>query len=276
MASPHVPQRLKRDSIRRYAGGWAVVTGAARPGGLGYAFARQIAVEGLNLILVDVLGDELESRAARLRSDFGVEVRVAVCDLGERGPWPALEQAIDGAGVDLLVCNHMYTPTDTPPILDMALDVHHRMLDINARAYTTLIHTIGNRMRERNRGSIVIVASGAGLTSTPFTGAYSANKAFQIALGEALWFELGRTDVDVLIMIGGLMHTQGDALDQYPKWLIAEPEPVVREVLQAVGRKHMIIPGLVNRIFTLAQTRLSSRRRTVDTIGRFMAKGLGK
>jgi hypothetical protein len=38
----------------------------------------------------------------------------------------------------------------------------------------------------------------------------------------------------------------------------------------------MIIPGLVNRIFTLAQTRLSSRRRTVDTIGRFMAKGLGK
>ena len=55
----------------------------------------------------------------------------------------------------------MYTPTDTPMILDMELDVHHRMLDINARAYTTLIHTVGNRMRERNRGSIVIVSSDA-------------------------------------------------------------------------------------------------------------------
>ncbi len=270
------PQKLKSASIRRYAGGWAVVTGAARVEGLGYAFARQIAVEGLNLILVDVMEHELEGRAAELRSEFGVQVRAVTCDLSEIGPWPALERAMTDVEVDLLVCNHMFTPKDTPPILDMSLAVHHQMLDINARAYTTLIHVIGNRMRDRNRGSIVIVASGAGLTSAPFTGAYSANKAFQIALGEALWFELGRTDVDVLIMIGGLMRTQGDALDRYPRWMIADPAAVVREVLQAVGRQHMVIPGLANRVFTLAQTRLSSRRRTVHSIGRFMAKGLGK
>ncbi|MFP1155479.1 SDR family NAD(P)-dependent oxidoreductase [Mycobacterium sherrisii] len=252
------------------------MTGAARAEGLGYAFARQIAVEGVNLIVTDVIGDELERRAAQLRTDFGVEVRTATCDLGEAGPWAALDHAMDGLDVDLLVCNHMFTPKETPPILDMPLEVHHRMLDINARAYTTLVHTIGNRMRERNRGSIVIVASGAGLTSAPFTAAYSANKAFQIALGEALWFELGDTDIDVLVMIGGLMRTQGDALDQYPRWMIAEPAPVVREVLNALGRKHMVIPGLTNRIFTLVQTRVNSRRRTVQTIGRFMAKGLGK
>lgn len=276
MTTSVAPQRLNRPTVRRYAGGWAVVTGAARQEGLGYAFARQIAVEGVNLVLVDVMGDELARRAAELRADHGIQVRTAICDLAERGPWPALDEATAGIEVDLLVCNHMFTPADTPPILDMPLEVHHRMLDINARAYTTLIHTIGNSMRARNRGSIVIVASGAGLTSAPFTGAYSANKSFQITLGEALWFELGETDVDVLVVIGGLMRTQGDALDQYPKWMIAEPAPVVREVLNALGRKHMIIPGLLNRAFTLAQTRLSSRRRTVDTIGRFMAKGLGK
>jgi uncharacterized protein len=270
------PQPLHRDTLRRYAGGWAVVTGAARAPGLGYAFARQIAVEGLNLVLVDILADELERRAAELRAEFGVQVRVAVCDLGDAGPWAEFDRAITDVDIDLLVCNHMYTPTDTPMILDMELDVHHRMLDINARAYTTLIHTVGNRMRHRNRGSIVIVSSGAGLTSAPFTGAYSANKAFQIALGEALWFELGRTHVDVLVVIGGLMRTQGDALDAYPKFLIAEPAPVVREVLQAIGRKHLVIPGAANRAMTLLQTRLSSRRRAVQSIGRFMARGLGK
>ena len=267
---------IRRNSIRRYRGNWAVITGAARSEGLGYAFARQAAAEGMHVILVDIAEAELAARAAELAAEFGVEARAAVCDLSEPGPWPELETALAGVDVDLLACNHMYTPPDAPEILDMAIDVHHRMLDINARAYATLMHRIGNDMRSRGRGSIIVVSSGAGLTSAPYTGAYAANKAFQIALGEALWFELRDTGVEVLVMIGGLMRTQGDALDAYPRWLVAEPDAVVREVYGALGRKHMIIPGFANRMFTLAQTRLSSRRRTVQAIGRFQASGLGK
>ena len=267
---------IRRSSIRRYRGHWAVITGAARAEGLGYAFARQAAAEGMHVVVVDVAGPELEARAAELRAEFGVEARAAVCDLSTPGPWPGLDEALEGVEVALLVCNHMYTPADTPEILDMAVDVHHRMLDINARAYATLMHRLGNEMRARGRGSIVVVSSGAGLTSAPYTGAYAANKAFQIALGEALWVELNGTGVDVLVMVGGLMRTQGSSLDQYPQWLVAEPDAVVREVYGALGRKHMIIPGFANRMFTLAQTRLSSRRRTVRAIGRFQASGLGK
>ena len=114
------------------------------------------------------------------------------------------------------------------------------------------------------------------LTSAPYTAAYAANKAFQIKLGEALWYELQSTGVDVLIMIGGLMNTQGDALEKYPRWLMAETAPVVREVLSAVGRKHMVIPGLPSRAFLFVQTRLMTRRRAVLSIGRFMSSGLGK
>jgi short-subunit dehydrogenase len=170
----------------------------------------------------------------------------------------------------------MFTPTDTPPILDMPLETHSRMIDINARAYTNLIHRFGREMRDRGRGAIIIVASGAGLTSAPYTAAYAANKAFQIKLGEALWYELQGTGVDVLIMIGGLMNTQGDALAKYPHWMIAETAPVVREVLSAVGRKHMVIPGFPSRAFLFVQTRLMTRRRAISSIGRFMASGLGK
>jgi short-subunit dehydrogenase len=69
----------------------------------------------------------------------------------------------------------------------------------------------------------VIVASGAGLQTTPYTGAYSANKAFQRALGEALWYELQGSGVDVLVAAPGLMDTQGDALAGYPQWMIMRP-----------------------------------------------------
>ncbi|KUI26486.1 hypothetical protein AU195_05620 [Mycobacterium sp. IS-1496] len=270
--------RMRRHvtAIDAYAGGWALVSGAARAEGLGFAFARRLAAAGLNLVLTDVLDADLSARADELVSQFGVDVRTAVCDLGSPAPYPELEAAVAGVAIDVLVCNHMFTPADTPTILDMPLDTHSRMIDINARGYTNLIHRFGTQMRSRGRGAIIIVASGAGLTSAPFTAAYSANKAFQIALGEALWYELRGTGVDVLVMIGGLMNTQGDALDQYPRYLMAEPEDVVREVVSAVGRKHLVVPGLANRLFLLTQTRLMSRRRTVSAIGRFMAKGLGK
>jgi len=270
------PAPLKRKTIAPYSHRWALVTGAARPEGLGYAFARQLAVEGMNLVLVDVLGEELQSRADELHSDFGIETRSVACDLGEPAPYDALEDGVGDIEVDVVVCNHMYTPTDTPAILDVPLETQSRMLDINARAYSNLVHRFGTAMRERGRGAIVIVASGVGLTSGPYNGVYAANKAFQIVLGETLWYELKGTGVDVLVVIGGLMNTQGDAFAKFPRLLVAEPEPVAREVLSALGRKHMVIPGIVNRTFVLAQTRLMSRRRTVSSIGRFLEKGLNK
>ncbi len=55
---------------------------------LGYAFARQLAVEGLSLLLVDILDEDLHPRAKELRRQFGVDVRTATCDLGAHAPYP--------------------------------------------------------------------------------------------------------------------------------------------------------------------------------------------
>jgi short-subunit dehydrogenase len=263
-------------SIAKYAGGWAVITGAARAQGLGYEFARQLAAAGLNLVLVDVLDVELHERTGELQARFGIQARAVVQDLSAAPPLAALERAVADLDIDVLVCNHMFTPADAPEILDMPIELHHKLIDVNARAYVTLAHRFAGPMRDRGRGAVIIVASGAGLAPTPFASQYSANKAYQIAFGETLWYELGGTGVDVLVMIGGLMRTQGDALDRYPKWLIADVGPTVTEVLKAVGRKHLVIPGRKNRAFLLLQTRLLSRRAALQQIGRFMAKGVGK
>jgi short-subunit dehydrogenase len=175
-----------------------------------------------------------------------------------------------------MVCNHMYTPKETPKILDMDLKVLHQMMDINARAYTTLVHTYGRQMRDRKQGGIILVASGAGLVPAPYTGAYSANKAYQIAFGEALWYELKDTGVDVLVLVAGLMNTQGDALSKYPQFMISETAPVVQEALSKLGKQHLVIPGLINKLFMFMQTKLMSRQSAVNSIGNFMKNGLGK
>jgi uncharacterized protein len=64
-----------------YAGCWALVTGSARREGLGFAFARELASRRINIALVDILGEELEQRAAELRSSYGISVRTVATDL---------------------------------------------------------------------------------------------------------------------------------------------------------------------------------------------------
>jgi short-subunit dehydrogenase len=268
-ASPQEPFNIQY-------GPWAIITGAARAEGLGYGFARRLAGQRLNLVLVDVLADELQTRAAELEQKYMVKVKPVALDLGQPDFLPQLQAATAGLEIGLLVCNHMFTPKETPTILEMDLDTHHAMLDINARAYTTLIHAYGRQMVAQGHGGILIVSSQGGLRGTPFTGAYSANKAFQLMLGESLWYELRGKNVDVLVLAPGLTRTQGDALDGYPPIMLMDVEPVVDEALQNLGRKHLVIPGPVNKLFNFFTTHFTSREKAVLTNGDFMAKGLGK
>lgn len=257
-------------------GPWAIVTGAAREEGIGYGFARQLAGQHINLILIDILGDELEARAAALRQTYYVKVKTAVIDLGQRDFLAQLLPVTDGLEIGLLVCNHMVTPKDTPTVLQMDLETHHAMIDTNARAYTTLVHAYGRQMVAQGHGGILLVSSQAALRGTPYTGAYSANKAFQMMLGESLWYELRQANVDVLVLTPGLTNTQGNDLDGYPPIMMMEVEPVVREALAGLGHKHLVIPGPVNKIMQFAATHLMTRRGALIASGDLMARGLGK
>ncbi len=145
--------------LRRY-GPWALVTGAARAEGLGYSFARHLAGRGLNLVLVDIAGEELAARAEELQAKYLVKVRPVALDLGREDFLGALLAQTADITVGMLICNHMWTPKDTPTVMEMDLATHMAMLNINARAYTALIHAYGRQMVERAQGGIVIVASG--------------------------------------------------------------------------------------------------------------------
>ncbi len=257
-------------------GPWALVTGSARPEGLGYELARQLAARGLHLILVDVLEDAVEQRARELRSISGVEAIGIGMDLARRDFRSDLLEAVGAREVGLLVCNHMYTPADTPALLAMSPEALDAMIDVNARAYSHLVHAFGNRMVERGRGGILVVTSGAGVTAAPYATSYSANKAYQRLLAEGLWYELRGTGVDVTVLVAGLMNTQGDALSGYPQRLIMETEPVAREALDALGKKLRVIPGPLNKALIFLQSRVLSARAAVSQVGDFMAKGLRK
>ena len=263
-------------SLERH-GQWALVTGAGRPHGIGFGFAQQLAAQGFHLVLVDILAEELASRAAELRQQYGVEVRPVPLDLGRHDFLAALEPHTADLNLGLLVCNHMYTPHDTKKMLDEPLATHLQILDINARAYLMLVHHYGRRFVQQGRGGIIIVSSGAAFHGTAYTASYAANKAYQLILGESLWYELKGTGVDLLILTPGLTNTHHAGMSGYNPRMVMEVGPVVAEALAKLGRHHWVVPGRLNKFLFFLLDHLMSRRKAIETIGRsIMGRGLGK
>jgi short-subunit dehydrogenase len=257
-------------------GPWALVTGAAM--GLGAEFARQLTEKGLNLVLLDVQEGPLTGTSQALSREFHVDVRPVVLDLAIPDLLPQLISATSDLEIGLLVNNAGISAIGH--FLDVPIEKHLSILSINARAPLILAHHFGGLMRARKRGGIVFVSSMSALTGTSYVSEYSATKAHDLALGEALWQELRPSNVDVLTTIVGAADTPG--------WRAEIPDPTaktwppvmtakdtVQETLAALGKTPSFVPGAQNQLATFLTTRLLSRKSAVATVGKEMDKRYG-
>jgi short-subunit dehydrogenase len=257
-------------------GPWALVTGAAM--GLGAEFACQLAARGLNLVLVDIQAEALTITSDALARDFGVELRPITLDLGAGDFLPNLLAATRDLEIGLLVNNAGISAIGH--FLDVPLEKHLSILNINARAPMILAHHFGGLMRERKRGGIIFVSSMSALAGTSYVSEYSATKAHDLILGEAMWQELRPSNVDVLATIVGAADTPG--------WRAENPEPdaatwppvmtaadTVCETLAALGTTPSFVPGAQNRLATFLTARLLPRKLAVGTMGKEMDKRYG-
>ncbi len=257
-------------------GPWALVTGAAM--GLGAEFARQLAGHGINLILVDVQAQPLKDTATRIAKEYGVDVHPITLDLALADFLSPLIEATQGLEIGLLINNAGISAIGH--FLDVPLEKHLSILTVNARAPLMLAHHFGGFMRSRKRGGIIFVSSMSALSGTSYVSEYSATKAHDLTLGEALWQELRPSNVDVLTTIVGATDTPG--------WRAENPNPdsktwppvmsaqdTIRETLATLGKAPSIVPGSQNRLATFLVTRVLSRKSAVETTGKEMDKRYG-
>jgi uncharacterized protein len=254
-------------------GPWALITGAAV--GLGAEFARQLAGLGLNLALADVNADALHTTAEAITAQTGAQIHSLVYDLSTADGLNALVEATHDIEIGLLVNNAGISAIGH--FLDVPLEKHLEILELNARTPLVLAHHFGAKMRTRRRGGIIFVSSGSAVVGTSYVSAYSATKAFNLNLGEALWDELRSYGIDVLAPIVGAADTPG--------WRSENPNPeaktwppvmsaadTVRETLNELGKTPSFFPGAQNRLAMFVSTRLMSRPTAVRVIGAEMRK----
>lgn len=227
-------------------GPWAVVAGASE--GLGAAFASELASRKLDLVLVARRPEFLEATAGEVRQRHGVRVRTVAADLGSQAGVAAIRRETAGLAVGLLVYNA--AASYTGPFLAMEPGQGDEIVDVNCRGLLQLCSHYTPAMVERGRGGILIMTSAAGLAGAGYGAVYSASKAFDLALGEALFQELAPQHVDVLTYISGAINTphmkrMGLDVQRLRDFgtPVREPEEVALEAVDQLGRAAVWIAG---------------------------------
>ncbi len=184
-----------------------VITGASR--GIGEAIARMAVEQGAKVVLASRKQADLDKVAAEL----GPSAIAVACHTGKPEDVDAMyAKAIEKFGrVDGCVNNAATNPYFGPLIEtpDAAID---KTFEVNVRGYLYVARGLVRHARSRAKGdqggSIVNIASVAGLRAAPMQGIYGATKAAVISMTQTLAFELGSSNIRVNAIAPGLIETK--------------------------------------------------------------------
>jgi short-subunit dehydrogenase len=225
---------------------WAVVTGASS--GIGRAIAKQLAAEGMNLVLTARRADRLHELADALP----VEVDCIALDLEERTAPRRLFEFTEGAGIqaDLLVNNAGFGGYGE--FRDLDPDRQYAMVQVNCAAVMMLTRLYLPGMIARKSGEILIVASTAAFQGLAYQATYGATKAFDLMFAEGIAEEVKRFGIRVCAVCPGMTSSEFHevASEPVPKGMPVQPaEEVARIGLKALrAGRHHVICGFGNRV----------------------------
>ncbi len=218
------------------------ITGASS--GIGQALAARYAQEGWRLALVARRVEAIEAWAAAQGLEAG-RWRAYPADVSDPNAIiGAARAAIEAQGLpDVVIANAgISIGMDTAERDD--LDVMARTFATNNLGLAATFHPFITAMRQRASGTLVGIASVAGIRGLPGHGAYCASKAAVISYCEALRAELRGTGVTVTTISPGYIATPLTARNPYPMPFLMAPAAFARQAVRAIaaGARHRVIP----------------------------------
>ncbi|MFJ8309114.1 MULTISPECIES: SDR family NAD(P)-dependent oxidoreductase [unclassified Streptomyces] len=221
----------------------ALITGATA--GIGAAFARRLAADGHDLVLVARDTKRLREQATELHDRHGIEAEVLTADLSTEDGIAAVEARLSQPRqpVDLLVNNAGFGNKGS--YLDVSMADELTMVKVHIEAVLRLTSAAAASMRERGRGGVVNVASVAAFVPR---GTYGASKAWVVQFTQGAARDLAGSGVRLMALCPGFVRTEfhqraGMGTDNIPGWLWLDADKLVAAALSDLARgKSLSIP----------------------------------
>jgi len=237
------------------SGRTALITGAST--GIGAEFARQLAAQGANLVLVARSIDKLEALAESLRAEHHVKVFTEKLDLSTPDASERLYQRVTelGVAVDALVNNAGFASLG--PVAELDPDDVGATVNLNVKAVMENTVRFLPAMISRGGGVIINVAGTGAFQPGPYMAARTASAAFVLSFTQAVNAENADTGVRVFALCPGPTETPMTSGQTSPLGKMRTPDQVVDTALNALRtRKASVVDGRLNAIVARIGSRL--------------------
>lgn len=232
-----------------------LITGASS--GIGEAFARRLAADGHNLVLVARSEDKLAALCDELMLEHKITAHYVAIDLNDyQADLRLFKETVNhDLEINFLINNAGFGSMGY--FADLDLDRELSMISLNVMVLVALTHRYLRLMVEEGEGTIINVSSAASFQPLPFMATYAASKAFVTSFTQAIAEEYGPKGIRILNFCPGATDTGFfDAAGMEEPVMIKgveEPEDVVEAALNALEKgKTSVISGWKNYLVAKA------------------------
>ncbi|SLM62716.1 MULTISPECIES: SDR family NAD(P)-dependent oxidoreductase [Dickeya] len=224
-----------------------LITGAST--GIGAVYADRFARRGHDLVLVARDKARLDTLAARLRQEHGVDVDVLPADLTQSAELAAVEARLrDDSRIGTLINNAGIAQSGS--FIEQTPDSIERLIALNTTALTRLASAVAPRFVQAGEGTIVNISSIVGLAPEFMMSVYGATKAFVLFLSQGMHQELSPKGVYVQAVLPAGTYTeiwQRAGIDVNTMAKMMEVGELVDAALVGFDRRELVtIPPLHN------------------------------